>query len=189
MRFSVISIFFLAYHIRSRAETCNNKAAGDAADPFGTTTTTSSDENGGCGCSGTSGGLKRDSALGSVDGGSGGGDAAGSSSSSNAGSAPTTTTSTTATSTTRGLSTDQTSLSPSSLYQANLDQMVYIDGGSFYMGTDSPKIKTDGEGPRRLVTLSDFMIDKFEVSNEVRLGGGGDGDGDGGMTLCRQSSR
>jgi hypothetical protein len=177
MRISVISTLFLAYHIHSRAETCNK---GGDADPFGSTTTTT-EESGGCGCSGTSGGLKRDSALGSVDGGgagsgvaggSGSGSGAGSggnaaTTSSGAGGASTTTT-TTATTTTRGLSSDQDT--PSSLYEANLDQMVYIEGGSFYMGTDSPLIKTDGEGPRRLVTLSDFMMDKFEVSNEVRVG-------------------
>ena len=34
------------------------------------------------------------------------------------------------------------------------------------MGTDFPKIQTDGEGPKRLVTLSDFLIDKYEVSND-----------------------
>ena len=34
------------------------------------------------------------------------------------------------------------------------------------MGTDHPKILTDGEGPKRLVTLSDFLIDKYEVSND-----------------------
>lgn len=38
--------------------------------------------------------------------------------------------------------------------------MVIIDGGLFYMGTDNPSIHTDGEGPRRLVNLTDFMIDR-----------------------------
>ena len=39
-------------------------------------------------------------------------------------------------------------------------RMVFIDGGTFYMGTNNPLISTDGEGPRRLVTLSDFLIDR-----------------------------
>lgn len=167
MRISVISILFLAYHTHSRAETCS-KGGADAADPFGSATTPA-DDSGGCGCSGTSGGLKRDSALGSVDGGGGDGEGTTTAASSSTKSAPTTTT------TSRGLSSNDkdiatpSSSSPSFLYEQNLDKMVYIEGGSFYMGTDSPLIKTDGEGPRRLVTLSDFMMDKFEVSNEVRL--------------------
>jgi formylglycine-generating enzyme required for sulfatase activity len=45
-------------------------------------------------------------------------------------------------------------------YESNLENMVYIEGGSFHMGTDSPQIATDGEGPRRLVTLSSYMIDR-----------------------------
>ena len=46
------------------------------------------------------------------------------------------------------------------LLQQNVENMVYIEGGSFFMGTDNAIIQTDGEGPKRLVTLSDFMIDK-----------------------------
>lgn len=38
--------------------------------------------------------------------------------------------------------------------------MVFIGGGTFFMGTNNPLIPTDGEGPRRLVTLSDFLIDR-----------------------------
>ena len=42
-----------------------------------------------------------------------------------------------------------------------VDEMVYISGGLFFMGTNDPLIPGDGEGPRRLVNLSDFMIDRF----------------------------
>ena len=40
------------------------------------------------------------------------------------------------------------------------DKMVYISGGLYFMGTNDPLIPSDGEGPRRLVNLSDFMIDR-----------------------------
>ena len=49
------------------------------------------------------------------------------------------------------------------------NNMVKIKGGTFWMGTDNPLIKTDGEGPRRLVTVSSFKIDKYEVSNDDYL--------------------
>jgi len=42
---------------------------------------------------------------------------------------------------------------------------VPIAGGRFTMGTDKVEIAADGEGPPRPVTLSDFEIEKFEVSN------------------------
>lgn len=48
----------------------------------------------------------------------------------------------------------------SNSYESNLQNMVYIEGGSFYMGTDTPQIATDGEGPKRFVTLSNYMMDR-----------------------------
>jgi len=47
--------------------------------------------------------------------------------------------------------------------------MVHVDGGIGYMGTDRQIIRGDGEGPRREITLSPFMIDKYEVSNDGEL--------------------
>lgn len=47
-----------------------------------------------------------------------------------------------------------------------IEDMVYIPGGTFFMGTDSPVIPYDGEGPKRPVQLSSFYIDRAEVSNE-----------------------
>uniref|UniRef100_A0A6U1N9Z0 Sulfatase-modifying factor enzyme-like domain-containing protein n=1 Tax=Fibrocapsa japonica TaxID=94617 RepID=A0A6U1N9Z0_9STRA len=44
-------------------------------------------------------------------------------------------------------------------------EMVLIPGGKFYMGTNDPKIPTDGEAPARPVSLSPFYMDKYEVSN------------------------
>lgn len=45
------------------------------------------------------------------------------------------------------------------------NQMVFINGGKFMMGTDEPVFVADGEGPSREVTLSDFYLDVHEVSN------------------------
>lgn len=45
------------------------------------------------------------------------------------------------------------------------DKMVYISGGLYFMGTNDPLIPSDGEGPRRLVNLSDFMIDRSVHTN------------------------
>jgi len=45
------------------------------------------------------------------------------------------------------------------------NQMVFIKGGKFMMGTDEPVFVADGEGPSREVTVSDFYLDIHEVSN------------------------
>lgn len=47
--------------------------------------------------------------------------------------------------------------------------MVLIPGGTFFMGTNNPLIATDGEGPKRSVTVSPFYMDKYEVSNDAFL--------------------
>ena len=47
------------------------------------------------------------------------------------------------------------------------DNIVYVQGGSFFMGTDNPIIKYDGESPKRYVTVDSFYIDKYEVTNEM----------------------
>lgn len=46
------------------------------------------------------------------------------------------------------------------------NEMVFVPGGTFHMGTANPAILTDAEGPRRLITLSPFYIDQYEVSNQ-----------------------
>ena len=43
--------------------------------------------------------------------------------------------------------------------------MVVIPGRVFEMGTDSPGMPYDGESPRRRISVSTFLIDKYEVSN------------------------
>ena len=43
--------------------------------------------------------------------------------------------------------------------------MVLLKGQTFLMGTDSPKIVSDGEGPARTVQLAAFYMDQYEVSN------------------------
>ncbi|XP_069703233.1 formylglycine-generating enzyme [Periplaneta americana] len=45
------------------------------------------------------------------------------------------------------------------------NKMVFIKGGKFNMGTDEPVFIADGEGPSREVTLSDYHLDSYEVSN------------------------
>ena len=46
-----------------------------------------------------------------------------------------------------------------------VNEQVPIKGGEFMMGTDNPILPQDGEGPARKVKLSDYLMDKFEVSN------------------------
>jgi formylglycine-generating enzyme len=46
--------------------------------------------------------------------------------------------------------------------------MVKLDGGSFFMGTDSDEgFPADGEGPIREVTLDSFYVDAGPVTNEM----------------------
>ena len=46
----------------------------------------------------------------------------------------------------------------------NMDNMVFIEGGTFFMGSDDRIMPSDGEGPRRIVTLHDFMMDRCVVN-------------------------
>ncbi|KAK2175495.1 hypothetical protein NP493_728g01082 [Ridgeia piscesae] len=45
------------------------------------------------------------------------------------------------------------------------NQMVFIKGGTFIMGSDNQIIVADGEGPARKVTLDSFFLDVHETSN------------------------
>lgn len=45
------------------------------------------------------------------------------------------------------------------------NQMVFIKGGKFTMGTDKPFLPMDGEGPAREVKVDSFYMDIYEVSN------------------------
>ncbi|CAG5124400.1 unnamed protein product [Candidula unifasciata] len=45
------------------------------------------------------------------------------------------------------------------------DEMVYIPGGTFTMGTNEPVFVADGEMPARQVTVHSFYMDRYEVSN------------------------
>lgn len=51
-----------------------------------------------------------------------------------------------------------------SIYQRT-NQMVFIEEGTFYMGTNEPVFVADGEGPERLVKVNSFFLDVHEVSN------------------------
>ena len=43
--------------------------------------------------------------------------------------------------------------------------MVYLEGGTFLMGTPQPTFPADGEGPVREVTLSPFWIEPYALTN------------------------
>ena len=43
--------------------------------------------------------------------------------------------------------------------------IVWFEAGKSWVGTDTPVIKADGEGPRRRVTLRAFGMDRYAVSN------------------------
>lgn len=45
------------------------------------------------------------------------------------------------------------------------NQMVFIEGGIFPMGTNKVVFIADGEGPERSVKIKSFYLDKYEVSN------------------------
>lgn len=45
------------------------------------------------------------------------------------------------------------------------NELVPIPGGIFKMGLDKAILTQDGESPARLVEISDFLLDKYEVSN------------------------
>merc|ERR1719322_1802813 len=45
------------------------------------------------------------------------------------------------------------------------NNMVFIRGGAFTMGTDLPIFTNDGEAPARRVSLSSYYMDVHEVSN------------------------
>ena len=47
-----------------------------------------------------------------------------------------------------------------------IQKMIFLPGGSSVVGTDNPKMKSDGEGPKRQIFLSPFYMDKYEVSND-----------------------
>lgn len=59
----------------------------------------------------------------------------------------------------------QTGKGKDSLIYKRTNQMVYLKGGIFTMGTDKPFIIRDGESPARRVQLRPFYIDVYEVSN------------------------
>ncbi|CAG4938036.1 unnamed protein product [Colias eurytheme] len=49
--------------------------------------------------------------------------------------------------------------------ERNDSEMVLIPGGTYQLGTDDIVIEGDKEGPKRLIQLSSFYLDKYEVSN------------------------
>lgn len=59
---------------------------------------------------------------------------------------------------------------PRSLSEATIsrlmDEMVWVEGGSFIMGSDSNQA-SKSEGPAHPVTLDGFYIGKYEVSQQL----------------------
>ncbi len=49
------------------------------------------------------------------------------------------------------------------------EDMVFIPGGTSLVGTDAPELWRDGEGPKRVVSLSPFYIDRYEVPVSGKL--------------------
>lgn len=47
-----------------------------------------------------------------------------------------------------------------------IDSMVLIPTGEYQFGTDDIAIESDKEGPKRIVKLDSFYLDKYEVSNK-----------------------
>lgn len=47
-----------------------------------------------------------------------------------------------------------------------LERMVLVPGGEYQLGTDDIVIENDMEGPKRIITLRSFYLDKYEVSNK-----------------------
>lgn len=45
------------------------------------------------------------------------------------------------------------------------NQMAFVKGGKFTMGTDKPFLPMDGEGPAREVKVDSFYMDIYEASN------------------------
>jgi hypothetical protein len=44
------------------------------------------------------------------------------------------------------------------------EDMLFVPGGAFVLGTNKPApYPADGEGPPRIVALSDFLLDRDEV--------------------------
>lgn len=46
------------------------------------------------------------------------------------------------------------------------DDMVKIDEGDYFIGTDEPIFQSDNESPLKSVHVMEFYIDRYEVSNE-----------------------
>ena len=45
------------------------------------------------------------------------------------------------------------------------NQMTFVEGGRFTMGTNKPYLPMDGEGPAREVKVNSFYVDIYEASN------------------------
>ena len=45
------------------------------------------------------------------------------------------------------------------------NQMSFVEGGRFTMGTNKPYLPMDGEGPAREVKVNSFYMDIYEASN------------------------
>lgn len=48
----------------------------------------------------------------------------------------------------------------------NTENMIYIKGNTFEMGTNEPHFTMDFESPVKNVTINSFYMDKYEVSNQ-----------------------
>ena len=61
----------------------------------------------------------------------------------------------------------QSSASRVKMREGSTEEMIKLDGGPFWMGTENPEgFPADGEGPVRRVTLDEFYMDRYAVTNE-----------------------
>jgi len=58
---------------------------------------------------------------------------------------------------------------PSAIGSPLPDGMVFIPGGEFLMGSPDNGLSYDDEGPQRMVYVSSFLIDRYEVTNRRYL--------------------
>src|SRR5437764_8372821 len=50
---------------------------------------------------------------------------------------------------------------------AEFADVAWFDGGEGWVGTDTPQIKADGEGPRRKARLRPFGVERCAVTNQL----------------------
>ena len=62
---------------------------------------------------------------------------------------------------------ERMAVSRQTVRDGSTSEMIKLDGGSFWMGTENPEgFPADGEGPVRQVLVDSFFMDRYQVTNE-----------------------